>query len=124
MRKIIAYGCYITQFGPPTRECRYIKWETKASSYAYRDGHVLLISPEFIEIRNATTGRIVQVIEGGDIRLLSSGPNTGEGDPVLIAMRGGYQDEFSVSEKILELNETAEIVRTPPEADRWVEWDM
>ena len=122
MRKI-AYGCYITQFGAPTRECRYIRWETKAKAYAYRDGHILLISPEFIEIRNVTTGRIVQVIEGEDIRLLSSGPNTGKGDPVLIAMRGGYQDQFSVSEKIVELNETEEIIRTP-EADRWVEWDM
>ena len=70
-----------------------------------------------------TTGRIVQVIEGEDIRLLSSDPHTGKGDPVLVAMRGGYQDQFSVSEKILELNETEEIVRTP-EADRWVEWDM
>lgn len=122
-KKLIAYGCYITQFGSPSRECRYIKWETKAISYAYRDGHILLISPEFIEIRNVTTGRIVQVIEGEDIRLLSSGPNTGKGDPVLVAMRGGYQDQFSVSEKIVELNETEEIVRTP-EPDRWVEWDM
>ena len=42
---------------------------------------------------------------------------------MLIAMRGGYQDQFSVSEKIVELNETEEIIRTP-EADRWVEWDM
>jgi hypothetical protein len=90
--KKIAYGCYITQFGLPSRECRYIKWETKANSYAYRDGHILLISSEFIEIRNVTTGRIVQVIEDEDIRLLSSGPNTGKGDPVLVAMRGGYQD--------------------------------
>ena len=122
-KKLIAYGCYITQFSSPSRECRYIKWETKAISYAYRDGHILLISPEFIEIRNVTTGRIVQVIEGEDIRLLSSGPNTGKGDPVLVAMRGGYQDQFSVSEKIVELNETEEIVRTP-EPDRWVEWDM
>jgi RHO1 GDP-GTP exchange protein 1/2 len=56
--KKIAYGCYITQFGLPSRECRYIKWETKANSYAYRDasGHILLISSEFIEIRNVTTG--------------------------------------------------------------------
>lgn len=70
-----------------------------------------------------TTGRIVQVIEGEDIRLLSSGPQIGKSDSVLVAMRGGYQDQFSVSEKIVELNETAEIVRTP-EADPWVEWDM
>jgi RHO1 GDP-GTP exchange protein 1/2 len=61
----------------------------------------------------------VQVIEDEDIRLLSSGPNTGKGDPVLVAMRGGYQDQCSVIEKIVELNETEEIVRTPQaEADR------
>jgi hypothetical protein len=93
-------------------------------SYAYRDGHILLISPEFIEIRNVTTGRIVQVIEGVDIRLLSSSPHTSKGDPVLVAMRGGYQDQYSVGEKIVELNETEEIVHSPEAADRWVEWDM
>lgn len=71
-----------------------------------------------------TTGRIVQVIEGEDIRLLSSGPHTGKADPVLVAMRGGYEDQFSVIEKIVELSETEEIVRSPAEADRWVEWDM
>jgi len=119
------YGCYITKFGPPSRDCRYIKWESKAISYAYRDGHILLISPEFIEIRNVTTGRIVQVIEGDDIRLLSSDPHTGKSDPVLVAMRGEYQDQYSVSQKIVELNVTEEIVHTPAsEADRWVEWDM
>ena len=122
----IEYGCYITQYGSPSRGCKYIKWETKAISYAYRDGHILLISPKFIEIRNVTTGRIVQVIEGDDIRLLSSGPHTSKDDPVLVAMRGGYQDQYSVSEKIVELNETEENVRSPRlEADdRWVECDM
>ena len=44
---------------------------------------------------------------------------------MLVAMRGGYQDQFSVSEKIVELNETEEIVHSPlSEANRWVEWDM
>jgi len=90
-------------------------------SYAYRNGHILLISSEFIEVRNITTGRVVQVIEGHDIRLLSSGPHTSEA--VLVAMRGGKQDQVSVSEKIVELNETEEIVHSP-EADTWGEWDM
>ena len=38
-------------------------------------------------------------------------------------MRGGKWDQYGVSEKILELNETEEIVHSP-EADRWSEWDM
>lgn len=67
----------------------------------------------------------MQVIEGDDIRLLSSGPHRSKGDPVLVVMRGGYQDQYSVSEKIVELNETEEIAQSPEaEADRWVEWDM
>jgi len=117
------YGCYITKYGPPSRDYGYVKWETKAVSYAHRNGHILLISPEFIEVRNITTGRIVQVIEGHDIRLVYSSPRASKGDPVLVAMRGGKQDQYSLSEKIVELNETEEIVRSP-EADRWVEWDM
>jgi RHO1 GDP-GTP exchange protein 1/2 len=85
----------------------------------------LLISPEFIEVRNITTGRVVQVIEGEDIRLLSSGPHTSKGDPVLIVMRGGKHDQYSVSEQVLELNETEEIVLSAgSDADRWIEWDM
>ena len=124
MRKT-EYGCYMTKYGVPSRDYGYIKWETEALSYAYRDGHILLISPEFIEVRNVTTGRIVQVIEGHDIRLLSSGPHTSKGDPVLVVMRGGKEDPFSFSEKIVELNETEEIVHSPEtDADRWVEWDM
>lgn len=119
----LEYGCYITKYGPPSRDCGYIKWETKAVSYAYRDGHILLISPEFIEVRNITTGRIVQVIEGDDIRLLWSGPHASKGNSVLVAMRGGKQDQYSVSEKIVELNKTEPIVLSP-EADRWVDWDM
>ena len=55
----------------------------------------------------------MQVIEGDNIWLLSSGPNTSQDDPVLVVMRGGYQDEYSVSEKIVELNEMEEIVHLP-----------
>ena len=36
-------------------------------------------------------------------------------------MRGEKKDQYSFSQKIVELNETEEIVRTP-EADRWGEW--
>jgi hypothetical protein len=65
----------------------------------------------------------VQVIEGQDIRLLFSGPYTSKGDPVLVAMRGEQHDQYSFSEKVVELNETEEIVPSS-EADRWGEWDM
>lgn len=121
-------GCYINRRGQPTRKGRYIKWETKATSYAHRQGHILLFSPEFIEIRTATNGRIVQVIEGNDIRLLFSGPMTSKDDPIIFAMRGDKDDGGGVSEKIVELKETSEIAPVTPLSASvpvmWDEWDM
>ena len=123
----IALGCYIDKHGVPTRLYGYIKWETKVTSYANRNGHVLLISSEFIEIRNITTGRIVQVIKGEDIRLLYSGPYTTRDDPVLVVMRGKKDDKDGQSEKIVELRETEEISLLTPAPDDlliWDEWDI
>ena len=124
---LLEVGCYIDKRGVPARESCYIKWETKAISYATRNGHVLLVSPEFIEIRNITTGRIVQVIEGKDIRLLYSGPYIGKDHPILVAMRGGKDDQDGVSDKIVEMIETEEISLMTPtteQASAWDEWDM
>jgi hypothetical protein len=127
-KTFLELGCYIDKHGVPTRESDYIKWETKAVSYATRNGHILLISSEFIEIRNITTGRIVQVIEGKDMRLLYSEPHTGKEHPILVAMLGGKDDQDGVSDKIVELIETEEISLMTPTAEQglsvWDEWDM
>ncbi|KIM84853.1 hypothetical protein PILCRDRAFT_817654 [Piloderma croceum F 1598] len=119
-------GCYITKHGVPSRSSGYIRWETQANQFAHRGSHILLFSAEFIEIRNINTGRIVQVIEGRDLRLLHSGPS---GDTILIAMRGQKDDRDGVSDKITEMVETAELVRTPSTAravpeNLWDEWNM
>ncbi|KAJ7603752.1 hypothetical protein DFH06DRAFT_1256028 [Mycena polygramma] len=117
-------GCYVSRHGIPSRSGGYIRWECKATSFAARGAHVLLFSPNFIEIRNVLTGLLVQVIEGADIRLLYAAD-----DSILVAMRGEHDDESGVSEKIVELQETAEIaapqtasVQAP--AMQWDEWDM
>ncbi|KAJ6576436.1 hypothetical protein DFH09DRAFT_1276455 [Mycena vulgaris] len=116
-------GCYVTRHGVPSRSSGYIRWECKAVSFAARGAHVLLFSPNFIEIRNVLTGLLVQVIEAQDIRLLHSSDNS-----ILVAMRGQHDDEAGISEKIVELQETAEIVgpRTAPvqAPAMWDEWDM
>lgn len=124
-------GCYITKKGVPSRSCAYIRWETQASGYAYRGNHILLVSSQFIEIRNITTGRIVQVIEGVDARLLYSGPSTDDKDDrILVAMRGDKREkDGSYADRLLELIETIEYVpQTPgtraPPADMWEGWDM
>ncbi|KAF9532496.1 hypothetical protein CPB83DRAFT_903530 [Crepidotus variabilis] len=120
-------GCYINKHGIPTRKSGFVKWDAKATSYANRNGHVLLFSSDFIEIRNITTGRIVQVIEGTDIRLLYTGPIARKDDPVLVVMKGTKLDQDGQSEKIEELLETEEISVLSPTATApamWDEWDM
>jgi RHO1 GDP-GTP exchange protein 1/2 len=122
-----AIGCYITKHGDPSRNCAFIHWETPAVSYAHRGAHLMLFSPEFIEIRNVNTGRLVQVIEGQDIRMLHCGPHDGTSDTVLAVMRGDSIESQGISERILELVETAEIGATPGISETkilWDEWDM
>jgi RHO1 GDP-GTP exchange protein 1/2 len=125
-----AIGFYISKHGTPSRNSGCIKWETTAVACTHRGGHVLLFSPRFIEIRQVTTGRLVQVIEGQDIRLLYSGPKADCEETVLAAMRGEKNDQLGITEKIVELKETKEIgagSATPTSsipASVWEEWDM
>ncbi|THV07437.1 hypothetical protein K435DRAFT_710318 [Dendrothele bispora CBS 962.96] len=121
-------GTYITKHGIPTRQSGFIKWEAQAHSYASRGAYLLLFSPQFIEVRHIMTGRLVQVIEGEDIRLLYGGPTPASTDNILVVMRGNRDDENGLSEKIVELMETSEIndYNTPTTANpaMWDEWDM
>ncbi|KAF7327861.1 hypothetical protein MKEN_00366000 [Mycena kentingensis (nom. inval.)] len=125
-------GCYVTRHGIPTRSSGYVRWESKATAFAARGAHVLLISPNFIEVRNVATGLLENVIEGTDIRLLHA-PAPVEGDAggsaaqILVAMRGEQDDERGMSEKVVELRETSEITAPQvamPVPSMWAEWDM
>ena len=129
-------GCYITKHGVPSRNCGYIRWEVKVNAFAHRGENVLLFSSEFIEVRNVRNGgRIVQVIEGKDIRLLHAGPagTNGGGDTILFAQAGKKDDKDGLSDNITEMVETRELARSPSTASArsgstadnlWDEWDM
>jgi RHO1 GDP-GTP exchange protein 1/2 len=136
---LLALGCFITKHGLPSRQAGYIKWEAPATSFTHRSNFIILFSPSFIEIRDVTSGRIVQAIEGTNIRLLHSDP----GPPdithpqdrynVIVAMKGTMDDRNGTSEKIVELVETSELRRGPdggagqpemPVPAMWDEWDM
>ncbi|KAG0706814.1 hypothetical protein DFH29DRAFT_900165 [Suillus ampliporus] len=122
-------GCYITKHGIPSWNSGFIRWETKAMSFAHRGSHVLLFSSEFIEIRSVSTGRLDQVIEGNDIRPLNLKCYAAD-DPLLVAMRGTKDDKDGVSDKIIELIQTSEFrsTQTPititPTQGTWDEWGM
>ncbi|KAH0833307.1 hypothetical protein J3R83DRAFT_12372 [Lanmaoa asiatica] len=122
-------GCYITKYGQPTRDSAFIRWEIKATSFVHRPPNVLLFSPEFVEIRDAQTGLLKQVIEAIDIRLLIQAPLLP--GSLFVAMRGHKDDEDGLSDQIVELVETAEITPKTPIAGpftategMWDEWDM
>lgn len=101
--KHLEFGCYVTKYAVPTRKAGYVRWETTAESYAERGPHLLLFSHNFIEVRNTGTGRLMQVIEGNNFRLLQSHP----GMPLLIATRSDQNDRQGIEEEVIELIETA-----------------
>ena len=112
--------------GMPTRNYGYVKWETKATSYAQRNGLILLISPRFIEIREASTGQLVQVIEGDGLRRVDTGLVSSERDAsTLVAVRGREEQSLTV-DTLQELVETTEIRTTRPHEvpGMWDDFEM
>ncbi|KZT57930.1 hypothetical protein CALCODRAFT_495589 [Calocera cornea HHB12733] len=109
------FGCYITKHGIPARRSGYVRWEIKATHVVFRAPHVLLFDGEFVEIREASTGRLEQVIEDKNIRLVGDAVGNG---PLLIAMKG--------SDPIFDT--LAELVQTQPlaadEHGVWAEWGL
>jgi hypothetical protein len=84
---------------------------------------VLLFSSSFIEIRDVNTARLVQVIEGQDIRLLHCGPKGGLDKTILVAMRSERDVSLDI---IIELTETSPVNATPSsmsDQNFWSEWD-
>lgn len=116
-------GCFVDKHGSPTRKCGYARWEIKADSFVHRGRFLILFTADFIEVRDVNSARLVQVLEGEDIRLLE--PVREPTDDILVAMHGAQDDRYGISQKLVELLETAEIEQSsgaPPTA--WEEWDM
>ncbi|KAJ6568342.1 hypothetical protein DFH09DRAFT_884694, partial [Mycena vulgaris] len=55
------------------RDAATIEWEGNAEKVAFHAPYILLFDSRFIEIRNIETGRLAQIIPGGDIRCLWDG---------------------------------------------------
>ncbi|KAF7799770.1 hypothetical protein EIP86_011012 [Pleurotus ostreatoroseus] len=115
-------GCFINRHGVPSRSAGYVRWESKATSVAHRGEHVLLFSSEFIEIRTVASGKLVQVIEGQDIRLVHASERS-----ILVAMQGEDKHVAGTVDKLVELVETAELGAQRHDTNLsglWDEWDM
>ncbi|CCM01400.1 uncharacterized protein FIBRA_03451 [Fibroporia radiculosa] len=117
-------GCYVNKHGVPCRSSGYLRWESKVTAFMHRGEHILLFSSEFIEVRAVDTGRLVQVIEGEDVRLVSRGllPT----DSTTLAVMKAHEERNAAADKIVELVETAELT-TPRVANvpaLWEDWGM
>jgi len=125
-------GCYITKRGEVSRSAGFVKWETQAQSFAYRGHHVLLFSPDFIEVRDVRNGRLLQVMEAVNMRLLYFNPSVGNNDPIILAMKGKKDDKDDFGIKIVELAETVALGSPVRDAEAvhtaatvfWDQWDM
>lgn len=117
-------GCFLDKHGQPSRNAGYVRWETPAGAYAIRGQHLLLFSASgaFVEIRLAAQGRLVQVLEGRDLRIVSSRGT--DQDPLLMVLRGAHEDSRGLSERISEIVPTASLGAAHPPPNAWDEWDM
>jgi RHO1 GDP-GTP exchange protein 1/2 len=109
LRALTEYGCYITKYGQPTRNCGFVRWEIKAKSFAFRDPYVLLFGDNFIEIRHAATGQFRQMIERKAIRLLDQTGLMGDTGEFMIAWKGEKNDDLGQSDALVEVIETRDL---------------
>jgi len=95
------FGCFVDHVGKPARSRYYIEWERRATTYARRGPHLLLLSPGYIEVRNIDSGKLAQIVEVNDMRLLRSGLS--EPGILVAAMIGGTENDGGRTEKLVEL---------------------
>ncbi|PWN29409.1 hypothetical protein BDZ90DRAFT_230285 [Jaminaea rosea] len=66
------FACYVDRSGEPIRLDNVIEWEGTPQSVAFCAPFVLAFDARFIEVREAFTGRLVQMIRSHDLRYVSS----------------------------------------------------
>lgn len=90
-------------------------------SFVIREPHVILVGTNSIEVRHPPTGRLLQVIEGKEIRLMQAARK--EEGPILVVRRGEVNDQNGISDQLVELVPTAPLDLHSVEADFvWEEW--
>lgn len=66
-----AFACYVDRLGEPTRLEQIIEWEGFPKEVAFSGNYVLAFDSRFIEVRDALTGRLVQIMRGVDLHYVS-----------------------------------------------------
>ncbi|SNX82432.1 related to ROM2 - GDP/GTP exchange factor for Rho1p [Melanopsichium pennsylvanicum] len=66
-----AFACYVDRLGEPTRLEQIIEWEGFPKQVAFSGNYVLAFDSRFVEVRDALTGRLVQIMRGVDLHYIS-----------------------------------------------------
>ncbi|EJU00455.1 hypothetical protein DACRYDRAFT_117410 [Dacryopinax primogenitus] len=105
------FGCYVNMRREPARHGTFVRWEIHAQRVVFRQPHLLLFdhTGDYLEVRDVGTGRLEQVIEGQNIRLLGDI----SGGPVLLAKRGESVDGV-VQDVLTELVQTQSLAPQRP----------
>lgn len=86
-------------FRQPSRDFRTIDWETLPKTVAFHAPYILLFSWNFIEVRHIHSGKLVQILQGSDVRCVWDGSGV-QPDHLLGAAppKDGYGDEADTIE--------------------------
>ncbi|KAG8741396.1 hypothetical protein FRC10_002916 [Ceratobasidium sp. 414] len=84
------HGCFVTSSGQPIASPRTYEWEITPTAATYCDKHVALFSHDKVEVRDSEDGRLLQILDMPNMRLLH---------PLL---------SYSASEKVLMAAERSE----------------
>jgi len=94
-------GYFTDERGMPADSTYYVPWECKATAFAQRGSSLLLFSSGFIEMRSLDTGKLIQVIEMGDVRPLRCGWM--EQDMLVAAIQSGSEGDGTRKQRLVEL---------------------
>ncbi len=108
-----AFACYVDRLGEPTRLDQTIEWEGFPKQVAFSGNYVLAFDSRFVEVRDALTGRLVQIMRGSDMHYVSGNSTVtssssesaqlaaldAEANPVILTRRKEYQVGFHSTSK-------------------------
>jgi RHO1 GDP-GTP exchange protein 1/2 len=96
----VEFGLFVNRHGDPIRDKPLIEWEGTAECVAWHPPYVLIFDSRFIEVRTVETGRLCQIIQGEDVRMVWDGRGTSQPPPNFPREGQTWQDIFSLETRV------------------------
>ncbi|CAO1618348.1 unnamed protein product [Sympodiomycopsis kandeliae] len=66
------FACYVDRSGEPIKLDNIVEWEGTPHTVSYSPPYILAFDHRFIEVREASSGRLVQILRGSEFRCISA----------------------------------------------------